>query len=78
MDKSFSYFHFQVPECAPWGGCPEKVGFHRDPQDCRKFYHCGLNATNNASSMDPAIPMECPPGMFLSSEEDGTCVPWQR
>jgi len=69
-----------APECSPWGGCPEKVGFHRDPQDCNKFYQCGLNATANATSMDPAIgPLECPDTMFFSVKEgDGTCVPYQQ
>lgn len=67
-----------APECHPWGGCPPKVGFHRDPQDCTKFYYCGLNTTANATSMDPAIEMKCPPGHFFKSKMNGKkCVPWQ-
>jgi len=67
-----------APECSPWGGCPEEPGYHRDPQDCNKFYQCGLNATGNATATDMALEFECPDSMYFSVKEgDGTCVPWQ-
>jgi len=66
-----------APECSPWGGCPEKPGFHRDPQDCNKFYECAVDAKLNATAASKEVgPLECPSSMFFSVKQGpGTCVP---